>query len=109
MCGEGDLTTTVLDKMRAVHNLDGNVITFNIALKRLAKIGNTQACESIILAMLSEGVTPSVVSYTTVIGACATNRDSALAFEWVRRMKVSERTSGNGYRTPTPTPTSTTN
>lgn len=88
VCGESDLTTTVLDKMKDVHSTDGNTITFNIALKRLAKGGNTAACEGLIMGMLQEGVEPSVVTYTTVIGACAHNRDSELAFEWIRRMKI---------------------
>jgi len=88
VCGESDLTTTVLDKMKEIHSTDGNTITFNIALKRLAKIGNTAACEGLIMGMLAEGVEPSVVTYTTVIGACAHNKDSELAFEWIRRMKI---------------------
>lgn len=88
VCGESDLTTKVLDKMKVVHETDGNIITFNIALKRLAKGGNTAACEGLILGMLQEGIEPTVVTYTTVIGACAHNKDSELAFEWVRRMKI---------------------
>ena len=37
MCGETELTLAVLEKMKTVHETEGNVITFNIALKRLAK------------------------------------------------------------------------
>ena len=64
--------------MKDIHTTDGNTITFNIALKRLAKGGNTAACEGLIMGMLQEGIEPSVVTYTTVIGACAHNKDSEL-------------------------------
>mmetsp|Transcript_4911 Transcript_4911/g.7674 ORF Transcript_4911/g.7674 Transcript_4911/m.7674 type:complete len:449 (-) Transcript_4911:364-1710(-) len=64
VCGEEELTITVLDSMKDTHDTEGNLITFNIALKRLAKLGNTRACEGIIVGMLQSGIEPSVVSYT---------------------------------------------
>ena len=89
ICGEEELTLTVLDAMKNTHNTEGNLITFNIALKRLAKLGNHQACEGIIVGMLQEGIEPSVVSYTTAVAACAfrDHRQPALALEWLRRMR----------------------
>ena len=89
ICGEEELTLVALESMKKTHETQGNIITFNIALKRLAKQGQTRACEGIIVSMLQEGVEPSVVSYTTAIGACAKDgqRDSALAFEWLSRMR----------------------
>lgn len=89
ICGEEELTLTVLDAMKNTHNTEGNLITFNIALKRLAKLGNHQACEGIIVGMLQEGIEPSVVSYTTAVAACAfrEHRQPALALEWLRRMR----------------------
>lgn len=90
ICGEEELTLTVVEAMKKTHQNDGNVITFNIALKRLAKLGQKRACEGIIVAMIDSGVEPSVVSYTTAIGACAREeaRDSALAYEWLQRMRL---------------------
>eukprot|EP00586_Coscinodiscus_wailesii_P011050 CAMPEP_0172494066 /NCGR_PEP_ID=MMETSP1066-20121228/37917_1 /TAXON_ID=671091 /ORGANISM="Coscinodiscus wailesii, Strain CCMP2513" /LENGTH=721 /DNA_ID=CAMNT_0013264721 /DNA_START=150 /DNA_END=2315 /DNA_ORIENTATION=- len=90
ICGEEELTLQVVEAMKKTHQNDGNVITFNIALKRLAKLGQKRACEGIIVAMIDSGVEPSVVSYTTAIGACAREeaRDSALAYEWLQRMKL---------------------
>merc|ERR1719261_737131 len=58
ICDEHELTLLVLDAMRNVHNLDGNLITFNIPLKRLAREGNPKACEGIIVGMLQNGVEP---------------------------------------------------
>ncbi|GAX23830.1 hypothetical protein FisN_20Hh032 [Fistulifera solaris] len=89
ICGEEELTLTVLDAMKNTHNTEGNLITFNIALKRLAKLGNHQACEGIIVGMLQEGIEPSVVSYTTAVAACAyrEHRQPALALEWLSRMR----------------------
>jgi hypothetical protein len=90
MCGEQDLTLRVLDSMKKTHDTDGNLITFNIALKRLAKIGNAAACEGIIIGMLQSNVEPSVVSYTTAIAACASSdiKQPQLAYEWIRRMRA---------------------
>jgi pentatricopeptide repeat protein len=88
VCGEEELTVKVLDAMRETHETDGNLITFNIALKRLAKQGNTMACEGIIVGMLQSGIEPSVVSYTTAIAACvAEPKKSAIAVEWIKRMR----------------------
>lgn len=88
ICGEEELTLTVLESMKKTHDTDGNLITFNIALKRLAKLGQKQACEGIIVAMIESGVEPSVVSYTTAVGACAHEpSDPVLAHEWLLRMK----------------------
>jgi pentatricopeptide repeat protein len=88
VCGEEDLTVNVLDSMKDTHETDGNLITFNIALKRLAKQGNTRACEGIIVGMLQSNIEPSVVSYTTAIAACvAEPKQSELAVEWIKRMK----------------------
>jgi len=39
ICGEEVLTLKVLETMKKTHDVDGNIITFNIALKRLAKLG----------------------------------------------------------------------
>jgi len=88
ICGEEDLTLEVLESMKKTHDTEGNIITSNIALKRLAKLGNSRACEGLIIGMLQEGIEPSVVSYTTAIGACASDpKDSALAYEWLKRMR----------------------
>jgi pentatricopeptide repeat protein len=88
VCGEEELTIKVLDSMKETHDTEGNLITFNIALKRLAKQGNTRACEGIIIGMLQNGIEPSVVSYTTAIAACVADpKRSDLAVEWIRRMK----------------------
>lgn len=89
ICNEQDLTLMVLDSMKKTHETDGNLITFNIALKRLAKLGNSPACEGIIVGMLKADVEPSVVSYTTAIAACASSevKQPAVAYEWLRRMR----------------------
>lgn len=89
ICDEHELTLAVLDAMKKTHNTLGNLITFNIALKRLAKIGNPTACEGIIIGMLQNGVEPSVVSYTTTVAACAAQepKNPALAYEWIKRMR----------------------
>ena len=88
VCGEEELTVVVLDAMQATHETQGNLITFNIALKRLAKNGNTMACEGIIVGMLQGGIEPSVVTYTTAIAACVAHpKQSGIAVEWINRMK----------------------
>lgn len=89
ICNEQDLTIVVLDAMKKTHDTEGNLITFNIALKRLAKLANSPACEGIILGMLNAGVEPSVVSYTTAIAACASSevKQPAVAYEWIKRMR----------------------
>ncbi len=87
VCGEEDLTVKVLDLMRETLDTEGNIITFNIALKRLAKTGNLMGCEGILIGMLNEGIEPNVVSYTTVIGACAKNKNAAMASMWLQRMR----------------------
>jgi len=88
VCGEEELTVKVLDAMKDTHDTEGNLITFNIALKRLAKQGNAMACEGIIVGMLQGGIEPSVVSYTTAIGACVADpKKSDVAVEWIKRMK----------------------
>lgn len=89
ICNEQELTLLVLDSMKETHDTDGNLITFNIALKRLAKQGQVQACEGIIIGMLQSKVEPSVVSYTTAIAACASAepKQSAAAYEWLTRMR----------------------
>jgi len=89
ICGEEELTLKVLDALRETHETEGNIITFNIALKRLAKLGNSKACEGILIGMLQKGVEPNVVSYTTAIAACAKEgqQDSAYGHEWLYRMK----------------------
>ena len=86
-CKEEVLTVSVLEKMKEVHDTDGNIITLNIALKRLAKLGLAQACEGIIISMLDEGIEPNVVSYTTAIAACLNAQDSAYGYEWLKRMR----------------------
>ncbi|GKY92248.1 hypothetical protein MPSEU_000196000 [Mayamaea pseudoterrestris] len=90
ICGEQDLTLLVLDAMKKTHNTDGNLITFNIALKRLAKSGNYAACEGIIIGMLQSKIEPSVVSYTTAIAACVSGevKQPQLAYEWIKRMRA---------------------
>jgi len=87
ICGEEELTLMVLETMKKLHDTDGNIITFNIALKRLAKQGQARACEGIIIGMLQAGVEPTVVSYTTAIGACVKANDSLYAYEWLKRMR----------------------
>jgi hypothetical protein len=88
VCGEEELTVQVLDSMKETHDTDGNLITFNIALKRLAKLGNTVGCEGIIIGMLQGGIEPSVVSYTTAIASCVQDpKKPDLAMEWINRMR----------------------
>jgi len=89
VCMEEELTVKVLDAMKETHDTEGNLITFNIALKRLAKQGNTMACEGIIIGMLQGGIEPSVVTYTTAVAACVTAdpKRSDVAIEWIKRMK----------------------
>ena len=88
ICGEEELTLDVLEALKKVHGTSGNIVTSNIALKRLAKLGNTIACEGLIIGMLQENIEPSVVTYTTAIGACVNAGDSEMAQEWVRRMRT---------------------
>ncbi|KAL7539658.1 hypothetical protein ACHAXR_009486, partial [Thalassiosira sp. AJA248-18] len=94
VCGEEDLTVKVLEVMRDTIDTEGNIITFNIALKRLAKIGNVVGCEGILIGMLKEGIEPNVVSYTTTIGACAKEgmKNPQLASTWLQRMRSREIT-----------------
>jgi hypothetical protein len=89
ICDEHELTLLVLDAMRKTHETDGNIITFNIALKRLAKLGNVAGCEGIIIGMLQQQVEPTVVSYTTAIAACALEgkKNPTIAYEWMKRMR----------------------
>lgn len=89
ICKEQELTIPVLDAMKRTHQTDGTIITFNIALKRLAHIGNHLAPEGIIIGMLKNGVEPTVVSYTTAIAACASkeNKQPLQAYEWIQRMR----------------------
>jgi hypothetical protein len=90
ICEEHELTLLVLDSMQKTHKTDGNVITFNIALKRLAKLGNSMACEGIIIGMLQAGIEPTVVSYTTAVASCVSNTDAKepkVAYEWLKRMR----------------------
>ena len=89
ICGEEELTLKVLEQMRKTHDIDGNIITFNIALKRLAKLGSVSACEGIIIGMLQAGEEPNVVSYTTAIAACVKEgqKDPGYAMRWLERMK----------------------
>lgn len=89
ICDEHELTLGVLEAMKQAHDTEGNLITFNIALKRLAKLGSPLACEGIIIGMLQNGVEPSVVSYTTTIAACAAQepKNPAVAYEWLKRMR----------------------
>lgn len=89
ICDEQELTLVVLEAMKKTHDTDGNIITFNIALKRLAKQGNPVACEGIIIGMLQASVEPTVVSYTTAIAACCASepKNPSYAYEWLRRMR----------------------
>lgn len=74
--------------MKETHDTEGNLITFNIALKRLAKQGNSMACEGIIIGMLQSGIEPSVVSYTTAVAACVKEpKRSDIAVSWIERMR----------------------
>jgi len=88
ICGEEELTLAVLESMKKVHQSEGNIVTTNIALKRLAKQGNLMAVEGLIIGMLQSGMEPSVVSYTTAIGACVKAENSAMAVEWMNRMRT---------------------
>ena len=89
ICDEHELTLVVLETMKKTHETEGNIITFNIALKRLAKQGAVRGCEGIIIGMLQNGIEPSVVSYTTAVAACVSSeqKEPALAYEWIKRMK----------------------
>ena len=55
-----------LDIIHNTLDIKGNIVTFNIALKRLANAG-----KGILIDTLNEGLEPNVVSYTTTIGACS--------------------------------------
>jgi hypothetical protein len=66
VCGKEELTVKVLDIRRDTLDIKGNIVTFNIALKRLANTG-----KGILIDTLNEGLEPNVVSYTTTIGACS--------------------------------------
>jgi pentatricopeptide repeat protein len=89
ICGEEELTVKVLEVMKKTLDTEGNMVTFNIALKRLAKLGNVLGCEGILIGMLNEGLEPNVVSYTTTIGACAKEgmKNPSLASMWLQRMR----------------------
>jgi len=87
ICGEEELTLLAFEAMKATHDTGGNTITFNIALKRLAKQGQIDACEGIIIGMLEEGIEPNVVTYTTAVGACVKAMNSKMAYEWLKRMR----------------------
>lgn len=89
ICDEQDLTLVVLEAMKKAHETDGTIITFNIALKRLARLGNVAGCEGIIIGMLQQEIEPSVVSYTTAIAACAVEgkKNPVYAYEWMKRMR----------------------
>ncbi len=87
VCDEEELTLEVLEAMKKVHESEGNIVTLNIALKRLAKVGNLPAVEGLIIGMLQAGMEPNVVTYTTAIAACVKAEDSAMAIEWLKRMK----------------------
>lgn len=97
ICGEEELTLVVFEAMKNTHDTEGNVITFNIALKRLAKQGQMAACEGIVIGMLEAGIEPNVVTYTTAVGACVRAMDSSMAYEWLRRMR--SRNVGPNYHT----------
>lgn len=88
-CEEKELTLSVLEAMKKTHDTEGNIITFNIALKRLAKQGQVEACEGIVIGMLQQGVEPTVVSYTTAIAACALEgkKNPTSAMQWISRMR----------------------
>lgn len=74
--------------MKKTHETEGNIITLNIALKRLAKQGQNMAIEGLIIGMLQGGVEPNVVSYTTAIASCAREpKDPAKAAAWINRMR----------------------
>jgi hypothetical protein len=60
VCGEEELTIKVLGIMRDTLEVEGNIITFNIAPKRLAKAGNIAGCKGILIGMLNEGLEPNV-------------------------------------------------
>ena len=71
VCGKEDLTIKVLNVTRDTLETKGNINTFDIALKRLAKAGNVPGCEGILIWMLNEGLDPNNVSYTTTTSASA--------------------------------------
>mmetsp|Transcript_2993 Transcript_2993/g.4268 ORF Transcript_2993/g.4268 Transcript_2993/m.4268 type:complete len:731 (-) Transcript_2993:96-2288(-) len=88
ICGEEELTLLALEAMKKTHETEGNIITLNIALKRLAKQHNSLACEGLIIGMLQSGIEPNVVSYTTAMAACASEpKDPKKAYEWLQRMR----------------------
>jgi len=87
VCDEQELTLVVLEAMKRTHDTEGNIITFNIALKRLAKQANPAACEGIVIGMLQQNVEPTVVSYTTAIAACTAQKNPVMAYEWLKRMR----------------------
>ena len=89
ICNEEGLTQTVLDTMKRTHDTDGNIITFNIALKRLARKSDVNGCEQMLVNMLDDGVEPTVVSYTTAVAACVgDDKNPSFAYEWVKRMRT---------------------
>ena len=83
--GKEELTVKVLDIMRDTVDIKGNIITFNIALKQLAK-----AVEGILIGMLNKGLEPNVVSYITTIGLCSKQgaQNAAAASMWLERMRL---------------------
>lgn len=87
ICGEEELTLNVLETMKKIHKSEGNIVTSNIALKRLARQGNLLAVEGLIIGMLQAGIEPNVVTYTTAIGACVKAENSKMAYEWIKRMR----------------------
>ena len=87
VCGEEALTVKVLDIIRDTLETEGNTIMFNIASKRLAKIGNVIGCKDILIGMLKEGLKPNVVSFTT-IGACTKEKNAAAVSMWLKRISL---------------------
>ena len=87
--GEEELTVKVLDIMRETLDSKGNIITFNIALKRLAKAG-----KGILIGMLNKGLEPNVMSYITTIGVCSEKgaQNVATASMWLKRMRLRDIT-----------------
>lgn len=61
-----------------------DVYTFNVWLSAAAQLGDTKAAENIMLVMQEEfQIKPDIVSFSTVIGACAEAKDVEGARQWL--------------------------
>jgi len=67
-CGEEELTLTVLESMKKTHNVDGNIITFNIAA--FVNANNPALAMEWLNRIRSRGKQPNIITYNTALAAC---------------------------------------